>query len=83
MICLGGAVEVAIVDRIEEAWAVVELARDQVVEIEVSRLPQSTQEGGMVCYCPPREGLLPRSFRVCPPRTGFDLNQQRRSLWRF
>jgi len=83
MICISEPVEVAIVDRIEEAWAVVELARDQVVEIERSRLPAGTQEGGIVCYCPPREGLLPRGFRACPSTLGLEFNQERRSLWRF
>jgi hypothetical protein len=82
MFCLGVPIQVAVVDRIEEDWALVELAQSRVVEVELSRLPVGAREGSSVCYCP-LEGQEPRGFRTCPVEAGLNFNPKRRSQWRF
>ena len=81
MMCIDGPVQIAVVDRVEEGWAAVELSSGGWVDVPLSRLPAETAEGREVCYCPPRASSSPRVFRRCPPSLVPVFSNQRRTLW--
>jgi len=69
MICLSAPVGVAVVDRIENNWAVVELSVGRLVEVQASRLPVGVQEADEVCFCSRPKGETPWAFQVCSRET--------------
>lgn len=83
MMCWGAPVQVAVVDRIENHWAEIELALDRFVQVEITRLPVGVREGELVCYCPRPREVKPMGFQACPSGTELDFNQERRSPWRL
>ena len=66
MSCFLTAILFAFVDRIEGAWASVELSLDEHIEVHVSRLPEGAKEGERLCYCQAVRVTSPVIFRMCP-----------------
>ena len=69
MICFPAPVEVAVVDRIESHWALVELGVGRFVEVQTSRLPLGAKEGDEVCFCSRPGRNQPWIFEGCSSKT--------------
>ena len=81
VICLSAPTLVAVVDRVEDPWAELELVEGRFLQVPLVRLPVGAQEGSRLCYCEPPQGREPFGFQSCPDDLVFDFKQERRSLW--
>jgi hypothetical protein len=81
VICLSVPMQVAVVDRVEESWAEMELADDRFLQVPLVRLPVGAHEGSLFCYCEPPKGRNAVGFQGCPAGFVFEFKQERRSLW--
>ena len=81
MICLVAPVEMAIIDRLEDDSARVELASMELVDFRIERLPVGVKEGQVLCYCASTRWGRPTGLRKCPESMGQVFTEERRTLW--